>query len=225
MDNEIIKHTSSNQNSDSEVKTDLKEALLYKLAYLTRQVNELDANISRLQKEYYLQLEQLQAQKKPLEDALHHVKALLRFEGSYEKNITNIVEGGVIPAKVAGASVTDAAFDLLSQAHQPMHYKDIAVKLQERNTYVPGKDPAATLLTRMTRDNRFKRTKKRGVYILSTWRVSNSKSARNRPPRKQAIILPQPWELHIGRLQDLVASGKVKNRFSLFALGIPYGRG
>ena len=218
MDNEL-------RNSDSEVKTDLKEALLYKLAELTRQLKELDANISGLQKDYFSRLEQLQAQKRPLEDALHHVQGLLRFEGHYEKNAPNVVEDGATFAKVVGASVTDAAFNLLNELQQPMHYKDIAAKLQETNTYVPGKDPAATLLTRMTRDHRFKRTKKRGVYILSTWRVSNSKSARNSPPRKQAIILPEPWELHIGRLQDLVASGKVKNRFSLFALGIPYGRG
>ena len=224
MDNELKNGALSNQNIDSEVKTDLREVLLDKLQELTKEVKELDASISALQKDYFSRLEQLQAQKMPLEDAVYHVRALLRFENRYEKNAPNIVEDAAI-AKMTEASVTDVAFDLLNELKQPMHYKEIAAKLQETNTYVPGKDPAATLLTRMTRDKRFKRTKKRGVYILSTWRVGSSKSARNRPPRKQAIILPEPWELHIGRLQDLVASGKVKNRFSLFALGIPYGRG
>jgi len=225
VDSELNNNNTSNQNTDSEVKTELREALLDKLAELTRQLKELDTNISSLQKEYFLRLEPLQAQKRPLEDALQHVKALLRFEGHYEKNVPNVVEDSATLDRVAGASLTDAAFNLFEELQQPMHYRDIATKLQERNVYVPGKDPAATLLTRMTRDNRFKRTKKRGVYILSTWRASNAKSARNNSSRKQAIILPQPWELHIGRLQDLVKSGKVKNRFSLFALGIPYGRG
>lgn len=224
MDNELTNSAPSNQDSDSEVRTDLREALLDKLVDLTGEMKGLDADISALQKDYYSRLEQLQAQKRPLEDALHHVQALLRFEGRYAKSVPNIVEGAAL-ARVAGASVTDVAFDLLNELRQPMHYKDIAAKLQETNTYVPGKDPAATLLTRITRDNRFKRTRKRGVYILSTWRASSSKSARNGPPRKQVIILPEPWELHIERLQDLVASGKAKSRFSLFALGISYGRG
>lgn len=222
MDNELMNLTPSNQDSGSEVKTDLKETLLYKLAELTRQLKELDTNIFGLQKEYSLRLEQLQAEKMPLEDARHHVEALLRFEGRYEKSVPNIVEDSATLAKVAGASVTDAAFNLFNELQQPMHYKDIAAKLQERNTYVPGKDPAATLLTRMTRDNRFKRTKKRGIYILSSWR---GRTTKNEFPRKQAILLPQPWELHIGRLQNLVATGGVKNQFSLFALGIPYSRG
>jgi hypothetical protein len=225
MNNEFMNCASSGQNSASETETGLGETLLYKLAELTKQIKELNANISRVQREYSLQLEQLQAQKKPLEDALHHVKALLRLEGRYEKIGPSSSTYGPTTAIAKTSSITDAAFNLLEEQHQPMHYKDIAAKLQERNTYVPGKYPAATLLTRMTRDNRFKRTKKRGIYILSTWRVSNAKSSRNGFPRKQAILLPQPWELHIGRLQDLVASGKVKNRFSLFAIGIPYGRG
>jgi len=225
MDNELNNNTATNQNGDSEIKTHLGEALLDKLVELTRQLKELDTNISSLQKEYLLRLEPLQAQKGPLEDALQHVKALLRFEGHYEKNVPSVVDDSAALTRVAGASLTDVAFNLFEELQQPMHYRDIAAKLQERNAYIPGKNPAATLLTRMTRDNRFRRTKKRGVYILSTWRVSSAKSAKNSPLRKQAIILPQPWELHIGRLQDLVTSGKVKNRFSLFALGIPYGRG
>jgi hypothetical protein len=225
MDNELINHTTLSQDNGLEVETDLRKALLHKLSELTEQLKELDTNIYGLQKEYSLQLEQLQARKRPLEDARQHVEALLRFEGRNEKNVQNIVEDSATLTDLAGTSVMDAAFNLLQELQQPMHYKDITAKLQERNAYVPGKDPAATLLTRMTRDNRFKRTRKRGVYILSTWRLGNSKSAGGRPPRKQSIILPQPWELHIGRLKDLVTSGKVKNRFSLFALGIPYGRG
>lgn len=210
------------KNSLPKVQTDVKEALFLKRAELTRELKELDAIISRVQQEYSLRLEQLLVQKKPLEDALYHVEALLRFEGPSTKDSSNIGHVSTTPAVIARTSITDAAFNLLEELHQPMHYKGIAAQLQERNAYIPGKNPAATLLTRMSRDNRFKHTKKRGMYVLSTWRV---RTTRDEPPHKEAILLPQPWELHIRRLQDLVATDKVKNQFSLFALGIHYGRG
>jgi len=222
VDSELMNCASSGQNSASETETGFGEALLYKLAELTKQINEMDASISKVQKEYTLRLEQLQAQKKPLEDALQHVQALLQFEDPYKKVVPISGIYGPTPSIIKTSSITDAVLNLLEEQHQPMHYRDIAAKLQERNTYIPGKNPAATLLTRMSRDNRFKHTKKRGMYVLSTWRVRTTK---DEPPHKEAILLPQPWELHIGRLQDLVATGKVKNQFSLFALGIPYGRG
>jgi hypothetical protein len=210
------------KNSIPKVQTDVKEALFLKRAELTRELKELDAIISRVQQEYSLRLEQLLVQKKPLEDALYHVEALLMFEGLSTKDSSNIGHVSTTPAVIARTSITDAAFNLLEELHQPMHYKGIAAQLQERNAYIPGKNPAATLLTRMSRDNRFKHTKKRGMYVLSTWRV---RTTRDEPPHKEAILLPQPWELHIRRLQDLVATDKVKNQFSLFALGIHYGRG
>jgi hypothetical protein len=222
MDNERYDYESLEQSNGPKVQITVKEVLLLKQDELTTQLKEIDAIIHRLQVEYSLRIDQLQAQKKPLEDALHHVKALLQIEGHYEKIRPNSGDYSATSAIVAGSSITDAAFNLLEELHQPMHYKGIAAQLQERNAYIPGKNPAATLLTRMSRDNRFKHTKKRGMYVLSTWRV---RTTRDEPPHKKAILLPQPWELHIGRLQDLVVTGKVKNQFSLFALGIPYGRG
>lgn len=221
MDNELTNCVPSEENSASEIRPDLKEALWHRLVELTGQLKELDATILRVQEEYLLRLEQLQAQKKPLEDALNHVKALLQFESQYQKIEPGSGTYGPTTIIDKTSSITDAAFNLLEEQHQPMHYKYIAAKLQERNAYIPGKNPAATLLTRMSRDSRFKRTRKRGIYVLSSWR---GRTTRNGFPRQQAILLPQPWELHIGRLQDLVATGKVKNQFSLFALAIPYGR-
>jgi hypothetical protein len=42
VDNELRNCASSKENRESEVRTDLKEALLYKLAELTRPLKELD---------------------------------------------------------------------------------------------------------------------------------------------------------------------------------------
>ena len=47
-----------------------------------------------------------------------------------------------------------------------IHYRDLAKIIQAKNIVIPGKDAAATLLTRISRDRRFKRTKKRGIYAL-----------------------------------------------------------
>lgn len=204
------------------VQTDVKEALLWERAQLTRELKELDATISEVQREYSLRLEQLLVQKKPLEDALYHVQALLRFEGPSIKNIQDIGRDRATPLVAARASVIDAVLSLLEELHQPMHYKDIAARLQERNTYIPGKKPAATLLSRMNRDSRFKRTKKRGTYALSTWRVRSADSTNihvnanlgnvkefvsSTPEGKQVFLFKQPW-----------------SRISLFAFGI-YGKG
>lgn len=204
------------------VQIDVKEALLGKRAQLTGELRELDAIISEVQREYSLRLEQLLAQKKPLEDALYHVEALLRFEGQPPKKTLGIGQGIVSPTAIARTSVTDAVSSLLEELHQPMHYKDIAAKLQERNTYIPGKKPEATLLSRMSRDNRFKRTKKRGMYALSTWRVRSADAAdiltdeqvgnakqfaSSAPEGKQVFLFRQPW-----------------SRISLFSFGV-YGRG
>jgi hypothetical protein len=210
------------KNSLPKVQTDVKEALFLKRAELTRELKELDAIISRVQQEYSLRLEQLLVQKKPLEDALYHVEALLRFEGPSTKDSSNIGHVSTTPAVIARTSVTDAVLNLLEELHQPMHYKHIAVKLQERSTYIPGKNPAATLLSRMSRDKRFKRTKKRGMYALSTWRVRSAESTEiliddhvgnikkfisTTPQGKQVFLFRQPW-----------------SQTSLFAFGI-YGKG
>jgi len=193
-----------------------------KRAEVARGLKELDAVISSLQREYLLRLEQLQSQKKPLQDALHHVEALLRFEAEHTRHTPSIVDDSAKLLVAAETSVTDAAFSLLEELHQPMHYKHIAAKLQERNTYIPGKNPAATLLSRMSRDNRFARAEKRGTYALLTWRLpdtqptsshirsvvaSTNEFVRNEPKSTEAFLFKQPW-----------SSG------SLFAFGI-YGKG
>ena len=201
------------KDETSRVQTDVKEALLWKRAQLAKELKELDATISNVQREYSLRLEQLLVQKKPLEDALYHVEALLQFEDPSVRNIQNVGRDRAKPVVAARHSVIDAVLDLLEERHQPMHYKDIAAKLQEINTYIPGKKPAATLLSRMNRDSRFKRTKKRGTYALSTWRGRDANAGNvkefvsSTPEGKQVFLFKQPWS-HI----------------SLFAFGV-YGGG
>jgi len=165
---------------NSRFQSDIKDALLIKRQTLLHELKELDGMISLAHEEYSAKLQELQTKKKPLEEALHHIDALLRLEG-YCANGSPANNNDTVRASAAAeTSITDAAFGLLQELHQPLHYKDIALKLQERSVYIPGKNPAATLLSRINRDKRFKRAAKRGVYGLSTWRMRSAKRRRTK---------------------------------------------
>ena len=159
----------------------VKDTLLLRRESFIAALKQLDASISRVQEEYSAKLDQLQVKKKQLGEALRHIEALLRFEGHYVNDSQCLdnksSEGGI----AVGTSLTDAAFLLLKEVHQPLHYKEIAAKLLDRSVFIPGKNPEATLLSRISRDSRFKRAKKRGVYALSTWRIRKTHSR----PRKK----------------------------------------
>lgn len=161
---------------------DIEEPLLTRREALLEELKELDATLSLVHQEYSAKLQDLQTRKKPIEEAIRHIEALLRFEGytNTDQPGHDITRGEDM---VAETSITHAAVGLLQELHQPLHYRDIVLKLQERNIYVPGKDPAATLLSRINRDNRFKRAAKRGVYGLSTWRMRSAKPRRTNRQR------------------------------------------
>ena len=60
----------------------------------------------------------------------------------------------------------DAVFELLRQSDQPLHYREIHARVASSGIVVTGKDPAATLLARFTRDPRIQRVSS-GTYTLS----------------------------------------------------------
>ena len=172
----------------SKAKVDVKQALMMRRESLDKELQELDSVSSRLQEEYTGKLETLQSKKKPLEEALRHVEALLQFEGFYlGGNPAGAMTNNAVSLNTR-SSATDAAFQLLAEIHQPLHYKDIALKLQERNIYIHGKDPAATLLSRINRDDRFKRAKKRGTYALSSWRMRDMKRKRGKTQKAKKAL-------------------------------------
>jgi hypothetical protein len=220
MEDELTKRDSV-RVTDSGSQPDVRQALLWRRAELARELKALDGSIHDLQTEYSRRLEELRAQKKPLEDALHHVDALLRFEGHHVKPLPTAGDRcapPVVPLRTLG-SVTDIAVDLLEQRDEPMHFRDMAAVLQGRGVYIPGKDPAATLLSRMSRDSRFKRTKRRGVYALSVWPVRKPRFSRqrfrgmeemvgSRSPTARAFVLSQLSERDIALIRQLLASAK-----------------
>lgn len=68
-----------------------------------------------------------------------------------------------------------AVIDTLTQAGEPMHYREIAAALSRLGQGLAGQDPAETLLAALSRDDEFRRVG-RGVYWLqgqplpSQWR-------------------------------------------------------
>lgn len=145
---------------DVTAKPEIAQALRTSREDIVKELERIDNVISQKNEEIRL----LQNRKKPWEEVLVHIEALLDFDNHHiEKPATTEVANSV--------SITDAAFNLLQRIHSPTHYKEIAKKLQESNVNIPGKNPYATLLSRISRDKRFKRAKKRGEYALSIWRI------------------------------------------------------
>ncbi len=125
---------------------------------------------------------ELTAQVAVKEGQLRNLDDLISIEGG---SGTDPVEGvnGRSPGRVA--HFLDEAYDLLSSIGQPVHYRTLAQRLSDSGAYIPGQDPAANLLTQMTRDGRFARAGGRGMYGLADW-PSVQTSSRQTPAAKPA---------------------------------------
>jgi hypothetical protein len=148
-------------------------ALTIAAVLLTRR-NEIKAALKRLDQQLIEAKQRLDEcervialERRPLSDALEHLDAFLRLEGYDPPDEPSTV---VETSRVSSESITDAALALLEHRRHPLHYKEIAAVLSE-TLLIPGRDPAATLLTRMSRDSRFKRGPTRGTYALAHWRI------------------------------------------------------
>lgn len=158
--------------------------LLKKRGELLSELRQHDASMEKLQKEYSTLLNQIREAQRAVQDALGHIEALLQLEG-WENTESRDAGGAAKSATVGGISYIDAAYELLESVGQPLHYRTIYGRLKEQGVYVPGKDAAATLLAKISRDGRFKRIRKRGTYALSFWRISAARS-RSQTSRKRA---------------------------------------
>jgi hypothetical protein len=170
---------STNEQPASNQLSEMGQVLLEKQQQIIAELVQQDARMAKLQTEYSELLHNLKKERKPLEQALEHVDALLAFEGweSPHAEDTAHVNGG----ESGDISYIDAAVRYLAETGQPTHYMVIADILGQRDVFIPGTEPAKTLLAKLNRDKRFKRIKKRGTYALEFWRV---KAAKPRSKRK-----------------------------------------
>ena len=164
----------------------LTSALLARRREFLNALAAIDTEILEIQTELNQRLETVRHRRQPLEVALAHLDALLRIEGWTDPDGGEVGHSQVI--KSNGAIPADAAYDLLTTLEIPLHYRSLAQQLSDSGIYVGGKDPAATLLSKISRDDRFKRSPERGVYGLATWsmrKASGGKGKSNsRRPKK-----------------------------------------
>ena len=151
-------------------KPEIAQALSASRDDIIEELGRIDQYISQKNEEINL----LRNRKKHWEEILIHIEALFSADN-------NQVDKQVPGEAANSVSITDAAFAFLERTHSPKHYKEIARKLQADNVYIPGKNPSATLLSRISRDKRFKRGKKRGEYALSVWRIRK----KSRKPKRK----------------------------------------
>ena len=174
-------------NSTESLETDITETLVIKHRDLIGRIRDLEARANQVDEEYRARRNDLQARKKPLEEALFHIEALLRISGRETSAEPTTSDGQSLAFEVRNPSVTEAAFAILQKKHQPLHYREITEMLQDKGIHIPGKNPAATLLSRMSRDKRFRRGNKRGVYVLKGWRATSS--SRNSGRKRKSGVM------------------------------------
>lgn len=83
-----------------------------------------------------------------------------------------------------GAPFLAAAAETLAAKAAPIHYRELAEILAAKGVYVPGRDPAANLLSHMSRDSRFRRFE-RGTYGLQHWAGGQTEAAPGKPRRRR----------------------------------------
>lgn len=86
----------------------------------------------------------------------------------------------------AGAPFLAATAEILAAKNGPIHYRELAELLASKGVYVPGRDPAANLLSHMSRDSRFRRFE-RGTYGLQHWAGGKGEPARAKPRRRRRV--------------------------------------
>ena len=89
-------------------------------------------------------------------------------------------------ASLSQTRPVDLAFEYLEQqgGDSPIHYKELATVLISKGSLIAGKDPAANLLTQISRDGRFVRVGP-GNYALAKWKVKPRVSARSRRKKRK----------------------------------------
>jgi hypothetical protein len=162
----------------------MAKLLLKKREELVEELKRIDLMTRKLQNEYSTRLIEMREKQRPVQDALKHIEALLQIEG-WNRPLQSIPEEQKNTQKTVDEQYIELAHSILKSYGQPMHYMELFSKLKENGVYIPGKNPAATLLAKMSRDSRFKRIKKRGTYALSSWRIAAAKSRSRRPRKKR----------------------------------------
>jgi hypothetical protein len=117
-----------------------------------------------------------------------HLRALVDLE--------SISSDGAEPADQRAATTTatemrvqDVAAEILSE-RGPLHYQELWDEVARRGGVLVSGNPAAVLLTRISRDDRFRRSRPRGVYDLALANDSRAPKVKRKRRRKTGRRTP-----------------------------------
>ena len=127
----------------------LKSLLQFEKEQLEREHEQLVRDIS-----------DAKARNRVISDRLLHIHALL------DQSDSRVALGGSADTTVH-KDVTDIAAEILAErGREPLHYRALADEVKTRGGEISGSDPAAALVARLVRDERFVRPVSKGFYAL-----------------------------------------------------------
>jgi len=129
---------------------------------LLKEIEDLKAQLTPLEKEIRVRQEKLAAIDRLLDLEIKPVEAI-----STSKNNLNTAVG-------SKRKTSDIAYEVLKKTGIPMYYKDLCEAILRTGFEIRGEDPAANLIAHISIDPRFKRVK-RGTYALKGWRVGRKR--------------------------------------------------
>jgi hypothetical protein len=132
---------------------------------LGSEIARLDEERAYLQAEYTRRESQLRERVERLEKELMHVHQILELRDGARP----VAPKRVSTARVEERRIEDAVYDLLASERQGLHYSEILSRVSNAGILVSGRNPGATLVSRLIRDRRFSRPEQRGVYALREW--------------------------------------------------------
>ena len=120
-----------------------------------------------------------------LEIKIVEMQIELRRKKSQLKSLIEVIKSeGMTENQKDALSLADAARRVLLAEDEPTHYRNLA-EIIMADKVIPGKDPYAVLLTRISRDERFVRTKP-GTYALAEWKLPAQKKSRASKARSKS---------------------------------------
>ena len=138
------------------------EALTNRLSILKNEISALQDEIQGL----FISVEKKQKQ-------AQHILLLLSAEG-------HTVEDQDLRS-LGQIQISQIVFEQMNSDSKktPIHYRDLTNEIQSKGILLPGKDPAANLLSHISRDERFVRVAP-GTYGLNSWGLEPYKPRKRR---------------------------------------------
>ena len=133
--------------------------------------------------------------KKEIATLQNKIQELFREVENKQQQAQNIImllasEGSNVDdpelVSLTNVAIADLAYDYLSSQgnNKSIHYNDLTKNLMSKEVLIPGKIPAANLLSHISRDERFVRTAP-GTYGLKEWGLSEMPPSRKKKSRRR----------------------------------------